>query len=256
MCSMWREFFSPFLSASICTIVILGSLNITLAQVMQSTSYQIQSDSVNFGGGLSSSTSYTLESTAGEVGTGVGSSTSYSLKAGYQQMHEVYIALSGATDVSMSPSIPGVTGGTANGSTTVTVTTDSPSGYSLSIAATTNPAMQKGADSIADYTPSGAPDFTFTTGVADSHFGYSPEGVDVVQRFKDNGSSCNVGSSETSLSCWDGLSTTEEIISSNTNSNHPNGATTTLRFRVGVGGSVVQAPGLYTATTTLTALPL
>ena len=225
-------------------------------QVMQSSSYRIQSDSINFGGGLSTSTNYTLESTAGEIATGESSSSNYQLKAGYQQMQEVFISITGATAVALSPSIPGVTGGTSNGSTTVTVITDSPSGYELTVEASQSPAMQKGGDTIADYVPGGDPDFTFSTGAADSHFGYTPEGVDVVQRFLDNGATCNLGSGETTLSCWDGLSTTAVPIASSNTANHPNGATTTVRFRVGIGGSVNQPPGTYTATTTLTALPL
>jgi hypothetical protein len=152
-----------------------------VAQVRQSTNYRLESDSVNFGGGFSTSTSYTLESTAGEVATGESTSTSYALKAGYQQMHEVYLAMTGATAVSMTPSIPGVSGGTANGSTTVTVTTDSASGYTLTIKASQSPAMTKDADSIADYVPVGAaPDYLFITDPPDAHLGYSPEGVDIV----------------------------------------------------------------------------
>lgn len=244
-----------FLSA-----IILASVfyyQTVAAQVRQSTSYQIQSDSVNFGGGLSSSTNYSLESTAGEVATGPSDSASFSLRAGYQQMQEVFISLAGAANVTMAPSIPGVSGGTANGSTTVTVVTDSSSGYQLTISAEGAPAMQKDADTIPDYVPVGDPDYVFTIGAADSYFGYSPEGVDVVQRFLDNGTdTCNTGSNETAFSCWDGLSTSDVTISSDTNANHPNGATTTVFFRVGVGGSVVQPPGTYTATTTLTALPL
>lgn len=223
---------------------------------MQSNNYSIQSDSINFAGGFSSSSNYVLESTAGEVGTGESDSTNYSLKAGYQQMLDVYIAISGASDVNMTPSIPGVTGGTANGSTTITVTTDSPSGYQLTIASSQSPSMNSGSNSIADYVPTGNPDFTFTAGTADAYFGYSPEGGDIVARFKDNGSACNTGSLNTSFACWDGLSTSEETIASAAGSNHPSGATTTVRFRVGVGGSVAQAPGVYTATTTITALPL
>jgi hypothetical protein len=257
MADMWRDLFSPFSLATIATILIVASLHAAYAQVMQSTNYQVQSDSINFGGGLSTSSNYVLESTAGELASGISTSSNYSLKAGYQQMNTAYIALSASADVTLSPSIPGVSGGTSNGSTTVTVTTDSSAGYSLSIAAATAPAMQKGSDTIADYTPATAdPDFTFTTGAADAHFGYTPEGSDVAQRFKDNGSSCNTGGTNTSLACWDGLSTTEEVISSTAGPNHPAGATTTVYFRVGVGGSVVQAPGTYVATTTLTALSL
>jgi hypothetical protein len=223
---------------------------------MESGSFQIQSDSINFAGGLSSSTSYVLESTAGEVGSGNSNSTNYKLKAGYQQMQEVYIALSGSADVTMSPAISGVTGGESNGSTTVTVITDSPAGYSLTIESQTSPAMQGPSASIADYVPTGNPDFSFITGVNDAHFGFSPEGVDVVQRFRDNTSLCNVGGLDTSFACWDGLAVTAQTIASASNANHPQGATTTLRFKVGIGGGVGQAPGVYTATTTLTAIPL
>lgn len=254
---MWREVFSPFSYASLTTVLLIASLHIAGAQVMQSTNYSIQSDSINFAGGLSTSTNYTLESTAGELASGFSSSSNYSLKAGYQQMQGVYIAMTSAANVTMSPSIPGVTGGTANGSTSVIVTTDSLAGYELRIESTATPAMQKGGDSIADYAPVGVdPDFTFTTGSADAHFGYSVEGSDTVQRFKDDGASCNTGSSNAAFTCWDGLSMTPQTIASQAGSNHPNGATTTVYFRVGVGGSVVQPAGVYTATTTLTALSL
>ena len=254
---MWRELFSPFFQASIATFLVVASFHLAGALVLQSTNYHIQSDSINFGGGLSTSSNYTLESTAGELASGVSTSSNYALKAGYQQMQEVYIAISGATDVVLSPSIPGVSGGMANGETTVTVITDSPSGYALTIASENSPAMQKETDTIADYAPQGAdPDFSFVLGAADAHFGYTPQGADVVQRFKDDGDSCNAGSLDTALSCWDGLSLVEKTIASNTDANHPGGASTTVYFRVGVGGSVIQAPGVYTATTTFTALPL
>ncbi len=246
--ALWRAF--------VCTPLILLSIGIVDAQVMQSSNYQIQSDSINPGGGLSSSPNYIIESTSGEIATGESNSASYKLKAGYQQMQEVYVALTGATSVSLSPAIPGVTGGTSNGSTTVKVVTDSVAGYQLTIAAENSPALQKGADSIADYAPAGDPDFSFTTAPSDAHFGYSPEGSDVAQRFLDNGATCNTGSGNTSLSCWDGLSTTSEVISSSSNANHPAGATTTIYFRVGIGNSVVQAQGVYTATTTITATAL
>lgn len=249
-------FFSPFINAWLFTILILAGMHAAAAQVMQSTNYQIQSDSLNFGGGYSTSSSYTLESTAGEIATGESDSASYSLKAGYQQMQSVYIALTGATNVTLSPSIPGVSGGSSNGSTTVTVVTDSTAGYSLTIVAEDSPALRKGADTIADYAPGGDPTFGFTTNATDAHFGYTPEGVDIVQRFLDNTTSCNDGGTDSPLACWDGLSTTPVEIASGADANHPNGATTTVRFQVGIGSSVLQAPGVYTATTTLTATAL
>lgn len=227
------------------------------AQVMQSSSYSIQSDSINFGGQYSTSTSYVLEDTAGEIATGPSDSASYSLKAGYQQMQEVFLSLTAATDVVLTPSLGGITGGISNGSTSVTALTDSPSGYQLTIEASTSPAMNSGSDTIADYTTGGDPDFDFTTGATDSHLGYSPEGADIADRFKDNGvDTCNTDTNDTALACWDGLSTTAATIATRTTANHPSGTETVINFRVGIGSSVNQAPGTYIATTTLTLLAL
>jgi hypothetical protein len=252
-----RDLYVTSLIAILFTPVLLTWISIGSAQVMQSNNYRIQSDSLNFGGGLSTSTNYTLESTVGEVATGDSDSASYGLRAGYQQMVNTFISMTAPQSVIMSPSIPGISGGIANGSTTVTVTTDSAAGYQVTIAAAQSPALVKGGDSVADYTPAGSdPDFTFTTNSVDAHFGYSPSGVDVITRFKDDGASCNTGILDTALACWDGLDTAEEAIVRGTSANTPNGATTTVHFRVGIGGSVVQTQGTYTATTTLTAIPL
>lgn len=226
-------------------------------QVRSSTNYQLQSDSINFGGGLSTSSNYELESTAGEIATGLSTSSSYSLKAGYQQMQEVFISITTPDSVTMSPSIGGITGGTSNGTTSVSVVTDSPSGYQLTIKAEGNPAMQKGVDTISDYAPvaSPDPDFSFTTNSNDAHFGFSPAGNDITQRWLDDSSDCNTGSNNTALSCWDGLSTSDKTIAQGS-ANYPGGATTTLHFRVGIGGGTVVTAGVYTATSTVTALPL
>lgn len=252
-----RDIFILTLLSLLLTPFVLFSLRASYAQVMQSNNYRIESDSVNFGGGLSSSTNYSLESTGGEIATGESSSGSYALKAGYQQMVTRFLSLSTPAAIALSPSIVGITGGESNGSTTVTVTTDSAAGYELTINADVTPAMVKGSDIIQDYATTGDPDYTFTTGADDSHFGYSPSGVDTVQRFKDDGAaSCNSNTTESPLTCWDGLSTTPEVITRRTSANTPDGSTTTIYFKVGIGGNVVQPAGIYTATTTLTAVSL
>lgn len=249
-------FIQSLLYTVILTALVVSMLHVTTAQVRTSSNYQLQSDSINIGGGYSTSTSYVQESTVGEIGTGPSDSTSYSLRAGYQQMQEVFISLSAASPVTMSPNLPGLTGGTSNGSTTVTVITDSPSGYQLTIAAENNPAMQSGVSTIADYDAGVDPDFSFLTGSSDAHLGFSPEGVDVVQAFLDDGGTCNVGTLDTTLACWDGLATSETIVATGASANQPDGATTTLQFRVGIGSSAGVEAGVYTATTTVTALPL
>lgn len=227
------------------------------AQVRSSASYQLQSDSVNIGGGLASSSNFVQESTVGEVGTGQSDSSSYSLRAGFQQMQEVFISITEAADVVMDDSINGIVGGETNGSTTVTVVSDSAAGYQLTIEASGSPAMQDGANTIADYVPAAAdPDVAFTTANNEAHLAYSPFGSDVVTRFQTDGNDCNVGGGASSTACWDGLSTTATVIAESSAPNQPAGTDTTVYFKVGVGSSVVQAPGTYVATTTLTAIAL
>lgn len=256
-------YFRSFLLSTIAyslilTFILLCLLSISSAQVRTSSNYQLQSDSINFGGGLSTSSNYSLESTAGEVATGESTSTTYQLRAGYQQMQEVYLSMTGAQSVMMMSDIGGISGGLSNGSTSVIVLTDSPSGYSLTIEAEDSPAMQKGSDTIADYVPASFPnpDPSFVTAPTDAHFGFTPEGDDIVSRFRDNGSgTCYVGSLDTALTCWDGLSTTAISIAQG-GANQPNGATTTINFRLEIGGDIAVPAGVYVATTTLTVIPL
>jgi hypothetical protein len=252
-----RSFLVLMLEALSITVCILSLLAVAQAEVRSSTNYQLESDSINFSGGLSTSTNYQLESTAGEVATGEATSTSYRLKAGYQQMQEVYLSLTTPDNVNLTPSLGGITGGIASGSTSVLVLTDSPSGYSLTLEAQASPAMQKGSDTIADYVPTASPlaDLAFITTMTDVHFGFSPSGPDVVLRYRNDTSACGVGVLSTPESCWDGLSTTPILIAEGV-ANHPDGVSTTLDFRVGIGGGVVVPEGEYIATTTLTALPL
>lgn len=257
MLSMKKQnFFLTFSYTLTLFSLLLAVSSIGFAQVRNSANYQLQSDSINIGGGFSSSTSYIQESTLGEVATGPSDSSGYSLRAGYQQMQEVFLSLTTEGNVTMAPDLPGLTGGTSNGSTTLTVMTDSPSGYRLTIQSENDPAMQSGANTITDYDAGAEPDFSFVVAGSGAHFGFSPQGVDVVQEFLDDGGLCNIGTLNTNLACWDGLSTVARSISQGSGSNHPLGATTTINFRVGIGSGAGVPAGVYIATTTVTALPL
>lgn len=239
--------------------LFLANAPFLFGQMMSSPNYKIQSDSANFGGALSNSPNYRIEDTLGEIATGESSSANYKIKAGYQQMQEVYLAMTTAADVTMSPTLGGLTGGTSNGSTATTVTTDSPAGYQLFIKASSSPALQgfSGSASISDYTPAGLnPDFVFSVAAADGEFGFTPEGADIAQKYKDDGASCNTGSSDASDACWNALSTSNDTISSRSTGNHPNGTPTTIKFRVTLGPSHFQLEDTYTATTTITAVAL
>jgi hypothetical protein len=250
-----------FFGATLALIALFFSTNsrFIFAEMMSSSSYKIQSDSVNIGGKLGASASYIIEDTLGEIATGESGSTNFKIKAGYQQMQSVYLAMTGAADVTMSPQLGGLSGGTSNGSTATTVTTDSPAGYQLSIKASSTPAMQgdAGNSTISDYTPAGAdPDFTFSVPVTAGEFGFSPEGNDIAQKFKDDGAACNTGSGDTADSCWGALSTSNQAISSRSSANTPSGTATTIKFRITLGASHFQLEDTYTATTTITAVSL
>ena len=239
-------------TASIC----LYSAHYVLAQVMTGGSYRIQSDSLNFGGNFSTSTTYFIQDTLGEVATGESTSTNFKVKAGYQQMQENILSVTVPSSVNLSPSIGGITGGISNGSTTFTVITDDPAGYTVTIKASSSPALQSPLSSFTDYPANATPDFNFSTPSSSSYYGLTVEGSDIDQKFKDNGSLCNSGSGDTADKCWIGLSTAQQTIVSRTSANQPSGTVTTLKFRAQSGSSHVQVNGTYVATTTITVLSL
>ncbi len=247
---------STFLRAIGLTLIVVIMIGTVGAQQMSSASFQIESDSINFGGGRGTSASYGQESTFGEIATGDSASTNFSLRAGYQQMLESYLSISAISNFALSPAL-GLTGGTANGTTSFVVLTDNRAGYRVTIEASNNPAMTAPVGSIANYIPGTSnPDFTFVVAATEARFGFSPEGVDITSRFRDNSSVCGVGATDTSNACWDMVSTTPVEIVRRTSANHPSGSTTTLKFRVGIGSNASVNAGIYTATTTVTAITL
>lgn len=181
------------------------------------------------------------------------------LNAGYRQMNETYLAISSPADVTMSPVIGGVTGGTGNGLAVWNVKTDSPAGYQVSAKASTSPALKFGSYVFADYTEAsaGIPDYNWSVATADSEFGYTVEGSGAVLKFLDNGSSaCNTGSSNTTDRCWYKFATSDFGIVNSSLPNHPLGTDTTIKFKAQSGSGHLQAEGSYEATITVTALPL
>ena len=173
-----------------------------------------------------------------------------------------------ASNVTMTGSLNGITGGTSNGTTTAVVRTNNPAGYTMSIAyydnSTANAMLgdTTASESLRDYPASGGePTYSFSTASTSSVFGYTVSAAntaDLDASFKDNGSNaCNTGSNDTSgySTCWMEPSTSGfQIINRTTDA--PSGATTTINFRVHVPNN--PSPSLpadtYTATATLTAL--
>ena len=241
------------------SLLFLSPVGILFAQVMQSTTYKITSDTVNVGGlNSSGSANYNMGDTLGESGTGDSNSANYYMHAGFWQMQESYISISSPADLALTH-IGGINGEYSEGVLSWLVTTDNTAGYSMSIQTATTPALIRtlGGDSFGDYTPAGSdPDYTFSISPTTSAFGFSPEGTDTNARFLDNGSACNTGSSETTDKCWDGLSLSSKIIATRTSSNQPGGSTVNVRFRAESGSSHIQTSGAYSASITVTAVTL
>ncbi len=171
-----------------------------------------------------------------------------------------------AANTTLSGNINGITGGTANGSTTVSVITNSPTGYTMDIAFFNNGTPQAmlgevtASESIRDYPATGGePSFLFSTASTAAVFAYTVSAAassDLDQSFKNNGSACNTSTGYTADRCWmEPQVSSFQIIDRTTDA--LTGASTTLHFRVHVPNN--PSPGIvadtYTATATLTVAP-
>lgn len=168
-----------------------------------------------------------------------------------------------ATDVTLGPSLGGITGGTSNGGTQVIVSTSNTLGYNMTLTASSSLGMLGNTNQsnyIPAYVPStvAVPDFTFTTPANRARFGYTVEAsttADLAQAFKDDGVNCNTGSADASNSCWLNASTTATTIVNRSTNTAASGSTTTIKFRVVINSN--PSPSIpndtYVATTTLTA---
>lgn len=228
------------------------------AYVASSTNYRIDTDTVSIGGTLSTSTNYSLQSSLSAISSETSTSSSYSVPSGYLQMVTPYLAVSSPSNISMSPAIYTSGGGQGNGSAAWAVTTDSSGGYSLSIKASTAPALKSSTDGFLNYVTQvvSAPNFDWGVGDGGEAFGFTPEGADIKSTYKDDGVSCNTGSGDTSDKCWDSVDTTNKIIAQKSSSNHPSGSQTTVKFRAEVGRMIKKPAGSYAATVTVTVLAL
>lgn len=237
--------------------LIIFPTSLATAEVMGSSNYKMQADSVNLGGREDSASSeYNLGDTLGEIGTGESSSDNYLLHAGFWQMQQNYLSISSPDDLKLDP-IGGLSHQASEGTLSWVVKTDSPSGYELSIKATTSPALQSPFDYFEDYTPAGSvPDYNFISPVDTSYFGFTPEGTDTAPHYRDNNLICGSGYNKTEGKCWDGLSTTPKIIAVSSSPNHPSGSTVTARFRAETGENHVQTSGQYQVVVQVTAVSL
>ncbi len=164
----------------------------------------------------------------------------------------------------MVGSIAGVTGGYATGTNLTVVSTNNSTGYNMTLQFSSSTAMNlnNGVAFINNYTPAAtsAPDFVWvdnSSGQA-AEFGYTVRASttgEVDPSFRNNGSACNVGATETDDRCWQNPTSTVAETIINTSSATPS-STTTIKFKVAVPNSPSPTlpTGVYIATGTLTAV--
>jgi len=238
--------------------MVLAVPAIAFASGMQSTSYQIKFDSLNAGGGSAASAGFGIEDTVGEQATGNSASTQYNVRAGYQQIDTpAYITVSLNPDINL-PSISGFSGGSSSTTTQWTVATNNSAGYEFSVRSGTSPALRASSGAFfSDYAPVGPePDFTFAYTATESRFGYSVEGTEALQLFKDDGVSCNTGTSETTDACFYGFTTSDVVVAGRATATAPEGVDVVLRLKAGIGADKIQDAGVYSASIIVTAVPL
>lgn len=173
------------------------------------------------------------------------------------------ISITSPADVTMSNLGTAVNNST--GSAVWNVKTNDPDGYSLSVKASTAPALVSGGNSFADYTEAvaGTPD-TWSVGSGSYEFGFSGIGDDVEnvnsdQYNADGITTCDNGVSSSTVNStlgFLGFETSDQLLSTRTATTTTTaGVDTRICFAAGQNGTYAPA-GVYQATITATAVAL
>ena len=165
------------------------------------------------------------------------------------------ITISDSPNVTMSQSLD-LTADFATASSTWTVVTNDTDGYTLTVQATSTPAMQSGTDTIADFTatvPTTPEAWVVSSGNAE--FGFSAFGTDVpTGTWGSNTTACSTGHNPAlTQRLYRGFNgaTTIQIASSNATTT-VSGTPSTVCYGVEQNGTQIPS-GTYTATITATA---
>ncbi len=170
------------------------------------------------------------------------------------------ISISSPSDVNMTGTIYGMTGGTGDGSATWIVITSNAAGFNMSLKASTTPALMSGAFSFADYATGAVPDYNWAlTDNTTSEFGYTVEAetlADLDADFKDNGSNTcgGAGTLDTVNKCWFGFTSSNVQVVNRTGVTDAGGESEVVKFKAQSGSSHFQEEGDYVATITATAI--
>lgn len=195
-------------------VFLAGVGQLVFAYVMSSGDYQIQSDdALTPTGGIGTSANYIFSDTMGQVSSGISDSSLYKIKAGFQHMQDVSLSVSSPGDTTLTPNIPGISGGTANADTHWTVQTDGSAGFDMKLNASTIPAMKLPPDGtyyFDDYPTT--PTYNWDIGLNAAKLGFTvvpATANDIVLALADNDSICGAGSNVGN--CWSGFNGTTPI---------------------------------------------
>lgn len=213
---------------SVFSIFFLFTYSVSLAYVSESTNFKIESDVMSYGGGVSTSTNFSIQDSLSDRQLGLDDSASFQINSGPLPMWESSIVMSVVPNLTLSGRVSSLRGGAANGSVSVTVTTDNPGGYELRLSGT---ALSSGSSSFGSFSGPAA----WSVADGSSAFGFS--------------TSTNIN--------WYGVGLTPIVIEKRLSNNQPLGTATTINFRAESKKlNQTQSAGGYNATITLTALPL
>lgn len=165
------------------------------------------------------------------------------------------ISITSPADTTMSTSL-GASTNTAIATTTWNVKTNNNLGYSLTVAASTNPAMQVSSTVFVSDFASSTPALWSTLPNGRAEFGYSAYGTDVSTATYGTGSSCGATSTPSTTLKYRGFTTSASpTIATRSATTTTSGIDTTICYAVEQKG-VYIASGLYSATITATATTL
>jgi len=165
------------------------------------------------------------------------------------------ISISDGSNITMAPNLS-VSANSSIGGSAWTVVTNNATGYTLGVKASASPALVSGGNSFADYsegTP-GTPD-TWSVDSSTYEFGFSAYGTDVEAEHKGTGVSCGSGGTPDANLKYEGLTTSDEIISTRSTVTPVAGITSNLCVAAAQNG-VFAPSGVYSATLTGTATTL
>ena len=165
------------------------------------------------------------------------------------------VTISTSSNVTMLPSI-GIASDRAVGGSSWSVATNSATGYTLAVHASTTPALKSAGDSFANYTEAvlGTPELWTGVTAGLKEFGYGAYGTDTPTATWGTPTGCgNTGTGvPDAAGKFKGMTTTDATIASRGGVTPTTGITTNICFAA-QETSVYAAAGTYTATVTATA---